>query len=67
MLEKAGNNMSDEDKDKALERFDEMKKSTEIGQVIKGYFVSVAISGVIAMLISLIMKKRKPVFEEVNQ
>jgi hypothetical protein len=63
MLDKAGSGMSDEDKDKALSRFDEMKQATQLAQIVKGYFVSISISGVVALLVSIIMRKRKPVFE----
>jgi hypothetical protein len=65
MLEKAGGNMSDDDKEKTLSRFDEMKKATELGQVLKSYLISIAISGVVALLIALIMRKKKPVFQEI--
>jgi hypothetical protein len=66
MLDKAGSNMSDEDKEKALSRFEEMRKATQIGQILKSYLMSLAISGVVALLISLIMKKKRPVFQEIN-
>lgn len=65
MLDKAGE-MSDEDREKALKGFDEMDKATELGSVVKSFLISIAISGVFALIISLIMRRKKPVFEEVN-
>lgn len=66
MFDKMGDKMSDADKEKALERMGDIKKATELPQMIKSYLSSVAISGIFALIISAIVKKKKPVFEEVN-
>ncbi|GEO10044.1 DUF4199 domain-containing protein [Segetibacter aerophilus] len=66
MFDKVGDQMSDEDKEKAMERMGDIKKVTELPQMIKSYLSSVAITGVFALIISAIVKKKKPVFEEVN-
>ena len=66
MFDKVGDKMSDADKEKALERMGDIKKATELPQMIKGYLSSVAVSGIFALIISAIVKKKKPVFEEVN-
>jgi hypothetical protein len=66
MFDKVGNNMSDEDKEKALERMGDIKRATELPQMIKGYLSSVAITGIFALIISAIVKKKKPVFEEIS-
>ncbi|MCW3115839.1 MAG: hypothetical protein JWR18_4235 [Segetibacter sp.] len=66
MFDKVGDKMSDADKEKALERMGDIKKATELPQMIKSYLSSVAISGIFALIISAIVKKKKPVFEEVN-
>lgn len=64
MFDKAGDQMSDADKEKLLERIGDTKKATELPQILKSYFSSVAISGVFALLFSAIVKKKKPVFQE---
>lgn len=64
MLDKAGSSMSDTDKEKAIGRIEDIKKATDLPQVIKSYLSSIAISGVFALLISAIIKKKKPVFIE---
>lgn len=66
MFDKAGDSMKDSDKEKALEKMGDVKRATELPQMIKGYLSSVAISGVFALIISAIVKKKKPVFEEIN-
>ena len=66
MFEKVGDQMSDADKDKAMERMGDIKRATELPQMIKSYFSSVAISGIFSLIISAIVKKKKPVFEEIN-
>jgi hypothetical protein len=66
MFDKVGDQMSDADKEKAMERMGNIKKATELPQMIKTYLSSVAISGIFSLIISAIVKKKKPVFEEVN-
>jgi len=58
--------MPDDQKKLSLQSIDDLKLSTETGSVIKGYFTSVAVSGVLAFFIALIMRKRKPVVAETN-
>lgn len=66
VFDKAGDNISDADKDKALEQMGNIKRVTELPQLIKSYLSSVAITGIFALIISAVMKKKKPVFEEIN-
>ena len=66
MLNKAGDQVSDEQRKEAMARFDSLGEATQIGQVIKGYFTSIATSGVVALIISAIMRKRKPIFQEIS-
>lgn len=66
MFDKMGDNMSDSKKEKALEQIKDIRKATELPQLVKSYFSSVAISGIFALIISAIVKKKKPVFEEIN-
>ena len=51
MFDKVGDQMRESDKEKALERIGDIKQATGLPQVMKGYFSSVAISGVFALLI----------------
>jgi len=37
-----------------------MEKALEIGQIVKSYFISIAISGFFAFLVALIMRKKNP-------
>jgi tetrahydromethanopterin S-methyltransferase subunit G len=61
MLDKAPEGqITPEKREEALKRFDDMKKATEIGQVLKGYLISIAISGFFAFVTSLIMRKKNP-------
>ena len=64
IFDKVGDRLSDSDKEKMLERTGDIKKATELPQIIKSYLSSVAITGVFALIISAIVKKKKPVFEE---
>ncbi|MCW3081711.1 DUF4199 domain-containing protein [Segetibacter sp.] len=66
MFDKMGEGLSDADKDKAMERMGDIKRATELPQMVKSYLSSVAISGIFALIISAIVKKKKPVFEEIN-
>ncbi len=66
MLDKAGDQLGDEQRKEAMERFDELGEATQVVQVIKSYFISIAVSGIIALIVSAIMKKRKPVFQEIS-
>ncbi len=54
----------EEDAQKSMDKFNEFDNATKFGQVIKGYLTGVAISGVCAFIISLIVRKKEPVFEE---
>lgn len=60
MIDKMGAQMTDEQREQSLARFDEMKKSTEPLQMLKSYLVSIAISGFFAFVVSLIMRKKNP-------
>ena len=64
ILDKAGDKISETDRDKSLARFDELKKITNVVEVIKGYFSSIAISGIFALIISAVVRRTKPAFEE---
>lgn len=64
IFDKVGDKMSDSDKEKMLERTGDIKKATDLPQMIKSYLSSVAITGIFALIISAIVKKKKPVFEE---
>lgn len=66
MFDNLGDRVSDKDKEGTLEKMNDLDKATELPQMIKSYFTSVAISGVFALIISAIFKKKKPVFEEIN-
>ena len=66
MFDKAGDSVSDTDREKALSQFDKLKDATQFTEMAKSYFMSIAISGVFAFFISLIMRKKKQVFEEIN-
>ena len=66
MFDKVGDRMSDDDKEKALERMGDIKKATQLPQMIKSYLSAVAISGILSLIVAAIMKKKKPVFEEIN-
>ena len=58
---KCGIILEEADKDKNLEQLDKMEDATKPGKMIQGYLMGVAISGVFALIISLIMKKQKKV------
>lgn len=66
MFDKMGDRMSDADKEKAMERMGDIKRATELPQMIKSYLSSVAITGVFGLIISAIFKKKEPVFKEIN-
>ena len=66
MFDKVGDRMSDDDKEKALERMGDIKKATQLPQMIKSYLSAVALSGILSLIVAAIMKKKKPVFEEIN-
>lgn len=59
MLDKAGDQITEADKAKRLSQLDKIDDATKTGKLIQGYLISVAISGVCALLVSLIMKKKK--------
>jgi hypothetical protein len=66
IFDKVGDRISDDDKEKALERMVYIKKATQLPQMIKSYLSAVAISGILSLIVAAIMKKKKPVFEEIN-
>jgi hypothetical protein len=66
MFDKVGDKMSDADKEKALERMGDIKRATQLPQMIKSYLSSVAITGIFGLIISAIVKKKKPIFQETN-
>lgn len=63
MLDQAGDQISEADKEKQIAALDKLNEATQISKVVLSYFTNIAISGVFALLISLIMRKRKPEFE----
>ena len=66
-LEKIGNQLTDEQKIEKLNNLDEYNNIANIGKVIRGYFISIAVSGIVALLIALIIRKNKPLLEDLNQ
>lgn len=66
MLDKAGDKISDADREKSLTQMDQLDESTKFLSIVKSYLISISISGVLALIISLIMRKKKPVFDEIN-
>lgn len=62
-----GSGMSDEQKEKQLEAIEKQLGKQQQSLSLKGllfsYLVSVAITGVLGFIISLIIKKKKPVFD----
>jgi hypothetical protein len=59
LMDKAGDQITEADKAKRVAELDKFQESTQPLKVLQGYLLSVAISGVVALLISLIMR-RKP-------
>ena len=60
--------MSDEQKEKQIEMMEERiakQKNAAFGQIALVYLIGVAISGVVGLIISLIIRKKKPVFDNV--
>ena len=60
--------MSDEQKEKQIEMMEERiakQKNAGFGEIALGYLIGVAISGVVGLIISLIIRKKKPVFDNV--
>ncbi len=66
-FEKAGNQFSEDRKTEALSNLDQYNNYANILKIIRGYFISVAVSGIIAILVALIMRKNRPEFEEHTQ
>lgn len=66
MMDKMGDKISDSDREKTMEKMGEIKQMTDVPQMIKSYLSSVAIMGIFALIIAAIVKKKKPVFEEIN-
>jgi len=60
MLDQAGANVTEQQREDSLKGLKEMEKALEIGQIIKSYFISIAISGFFAFLVALIMRKKNP-------
>lgn len=63
-----GSGMSDSQKEKQIERMEKQiakQKEAGIGDILMGYLISVAITGVFGFIISLIIRKKKPVFDNV--
>ncbi len=50
--------ISAKQREDSLKQFDEMKKATEIGQIVKSFLISISISGFFAFVIALIMRKK---------
>lgn len=51
--------ISDQQREESLKKFDEMKKATELTQMLKSYLISISISGFFAFLFSFFLKKNK--------
>lgn len=66
MFEQAGESVTEEQQDKALAQFDKLKDATKITEMAKSYLMSIAISGVFAFFISLIMRRKEQVFQEIQ-
>lgn len=60
MLDNAGTQISEQQREDSLKRFNEMEKALQWGQVVKSYFISVAISGFFAFIVALIMRRSNP-------
>ena len=62
----------DTKREEALTNFKEQmdkqrEKGLTIGGIALGYLISVAITGIIGLLVSLIMRKKRPVFDQLDQ
>jgi len=66
MLDKAGSNITTQQKQDSLDRIEKLREATQFSKIITSYFTSIAISGVFALIISAIVKKKKPIFPETN-
>ncbi|HWB26728.1 MAG TPA: DUF4199 domain-containing protein [Chitinophagaceae bacterium] len=67
MFDKSTVPISDEQKKSTLQAIDSLRQSTQVGNVIQSYFTYVAVSGVLAFFIALIMRKRKPADTETSK
>jgi hypothetical protein len=63
-LQKKG--LTDEQVDQQMKGFRDMNKQTEPLTLIKGYGVSVIIDCIFGLIFSAILRKKKPVFEEIQ-
>jgi hypothetical protein len=64
MLDKAGDKITEQAKDEKLKSLDRHKEATQFLPMLKSYAINLAVSGVVALLVSLIIKKEKPITEE---
>jgi hypothetical protein len=63
-----GSGMNESQKEKQIERMEKQiakQKDAGIGGIVQGYLIGVAITGVFGFIISLIIRKKKPVFDNV--
>lgn len=61
LMDKAGDKVTEADKAKQIEQFDKFEEATKPLKVLQQFLIGLAISGVFALLISLIMKKKKKI------
>ena len=66
MLNKMGDQVSDEQRKDSMARFDKLNEATDIWKCVQSYFIYIAVSGLIALFVSAIMRKKKPVFQEIS-
>lgn len=59
-MNQAGTAVPEEEKKMTIQGIEDLKQNNTAGAAIKGYFTSVAVSGVLSFLIALVMRKRKP-------
>jgi len=63
-LQKKG--LTDEQVDQQMKSFKDVDKQTEPFNVIKGYGISVIIDSIFGLIFAAILRKKKPVFEDVS-
>lgn len=60
MLDQAGAQVTEQQREDSLKGIKEMEKALEFIQIVKSYLISIAISGFFAFIIALIMRKNHP-------
>lgn len=66
MLDKMGDQVTAEQRKDSMARFDKLDEATDIWKNLQSYVLSVAVSGIVALIISAIMRKKKPVFQDIT-